>query len=126
MRPVRMANADQFFGSLLLVTALAAVGCGGKSATPVKSPAPDTEAATEKDEAPPEKSGPDCSDGTCIACGDAQCPKGFFCDESTSKPSCQWVPTCTDSVSCSCVERSLSGKCSCTERDGGSYVRCEG
>ncbi|MGE5787640.1 MAG: hypothetical protein ACM3ZE_23810 [Myxococcales bacterium] len=121
-----MGNADWSL-SLFLVAALTVTGCG-KPAAPAKSAAPDTEAVaeTKDDESPPEKSGPNCSDGTCITCGDAECPKGFFCDESTSKPTCQWVPACAESVSCSCVERSLSGNCTCTERDGGSYVRCDG
>ena len=109
-----------------LVVALGLVGCGGKSAAPAKLVEPDTATVAEQEEPPPEKrSGPNCADGTCIACGDAECPKGFFCDESTNKPTCQWVPACAESVSCSCVERALAGNCNCTDRDGGSYVRCD-
>ena len=78
----------------------------------------------EKTEAPKEKAGPDCSDGGCIPCGNTECPRGFYCDESSNIPACQWVPTCTDSVSCGCVKRAVSDSCSCTEHDGGTYVRC--
>lgn len=113
----------QSFLSVLLVSIVAIVGCGGGKPPAAKVTEASEPAANEPAPAK-EDPRPDCSGGTCIVCGDAQCPKGFFCDESSAKPACQWVPTCTDSVSCSCVERALAGKCSCTERDGGTYVRC--
>jgi hypothetical protein len=111
--------------TFLVVLFSTLASCGGAN-QPVKSRpgAPVARVAEESPKAAPKKSGPDCSDGTCIACGDAACPKGFFCDESTSKPTCQWVPTCSQACTCSCVERVLSGECTCTERDGGAYLRC--
>lgn len=115
--------AAQSFSSILFVSMVTLVGCGGSKPPTAKSTEPEQAVAAEPT-ADKEDPHPDCSDGTCIVCGDAQCPKGFFCDESSAKPACQWVPTCTDSVSCSCVERTLAGKCTCTEREGGTYVRC--
>lgn len=111
---------------LSLCLAALAISCGG--AAPRHTPAAATEEApstTETAETPREKARPDCSDGTCIRCGDAECPKGFFCDESGSTPNCQWVPACKEQVSCSCVKETLDPGCSCSERDDGTYVRCE-
>jgi hypothetical protein len=110
--------------SLLVAMVGLLVGCGGAANEPASAPVDRSEKVVERKPKTVEKSGPDCSDGTCIPCGDAECPKGFFCDESTSKPTCQWVPTCSQAASCTCVERALSGKCSCADRDGGAYVRC--
>ncbi|HEY5957905.1 MAG TPA: hypothetical protein VIV60_15185 [Polyangiaceae bacterium] len=108
----------------LLVLALSISGCGGSESKPAQSVA---EAAPDSAPSAPKATkpiGPDCSDGTCIVCGSAQCPKGFFCDESNPKATCQWVPSCTDSVNCACVARSIGSGCQCTERDGAAYVRC--
>src|SRR5262245_31432126 len=33
-----------------------------------------------------------CDDGTCTQCGDAQCPIGWYCDESAKGgPACGWL-----------------------------------
>jgi hypothetical protein len=110
------------FGSLTL----ALTHCGGQPKHPVREAAPREEPTiAESVEATEEKSGPDCKDGSCIRCGDATCPKGFFCDESSGKASCQWVPTCTDAVDCTCVKKTVSESCDCTEREGGVYLRCK-
>lgn len=120
-----MHFGSKLIRSLLVALVALLLGCGGGESKPAKTPVGRSEkVVAEESKDAPTKAGPDCSDGTCIPCGDAQCPKGFFCEESTSKPTCQWVPTCSQAVSCNCVERALSGKCSCTEHDGGAYVRC--
>jgi hypothetical protein len=99
--------------------------CGGSAKNAATSGAERATAADEEKSArAPVKSGPDCSDGTCIVCGEAKCPKGFFCNESTQKPTCQWVAACSDRANCACVEQGLPGKCTCTERDGGAYAKC--
>ncbi len=120
-----MPLGSKLIRSLLVALVGLLLGCGGGENKPAKTPVERSEKVVEKaSKGTPEKTGPDCSDGTCIPCGDAQCPNGFFCDESTSKPTCQWVPTCARAAGCNCVERALSSKCSCTEHDGGAYVRC--
>ncbi|MGC4064223.1 MAG: hypothetical protein QM784_06180 [Polyangiaceae bacterium] len=113
--------------ALLVCLLIAFVGCGGKSSRPAKSDAPEEErtAKVEFVDKAPEPSGPDCSDGSCIRCGDAACPKGFFCDETSNPPACQWVPSCKDDVSCACVKPALKESCKCSERDGATFVRCD-
>ena len=65
-----------------------------------------------------------CADGTCIRCGEGECPLGFFCDESAKGgPACAWLPECAQKPACACVERVLSG--SCEEKDGGVYFTAE-
>lgn len=120
-----MAQGPLLKFSLSLAMLALLVNCAGAEKPRAKATAEPVETTTERKPKPaPKKSGPDCSDGTCIPCGDADCPKGFFCDESTAKPTCQWVPTCPDAATCACVERAFSDQCSCTERDGGAYLRC--
>jgi hypothetical protein len=100
------------------------LSCGAEPKQPAKSRVDRNDKLVDAKPKEANNRGPICGDGTCVRCGDAECPKGFFCDESTSKPNCQWVPTCSAAVSCECVQRALSEQCRCTERDGGAYVRC--
>jgi hypothetical protein len=63
-----------------------------------------------------------CADQSCFKCGEGICPKGFYCDEKAG--GCAWLPECPSDASCSCVKQG-AGDCSCEERSGGIYVRCE-
>jgi hypothetical protein len=111
---------------LFAVALIGLIGCGTKPSRTATAEAPEEErtAKIEFVDKAPAPRGPDCSDGSCTRCGDAACPKGFFCDETSTPPACQWVPSCKEDVSCSCVKSALSDTCKCTERDGGTYVRC--
>ena len=50
-------------------------------------PRPDEEASTRR-------SGIECDDGSCFACGDAVCLNGFYCAVSKSGRGCAWLPSC--------------------------------
>lgn len=64
-----------------------------------------------------------CADQSCFRCGDGICPKGFYCDEKAG--ACAWLPECPSEASCSCVKEGAGDGCSCEERSGGVYARCE-
>jgi hypothetical protein len=67
-----------------------------------------------------------CLDGTCFDCGESFCMLGWYCDESMAGgPGCSFVPECGSESSCGCVESALTSACSCDERNGGVYVRCD-
>jgi hypothetical protein len=67
---------------------------------------------------------PACDDGTCTLCGDAQCPIGWYCDESAKGgPACGWLPECARKPTCACVKKAFAN-CSCEERDGSPHVTC--
>lgn len=76
---------------------------------------------SDSDEAPVAKR-PACDDGTCTLCGEAQCPTGWYCDESAKGgPACGWLPECAKKPTCSCVKKAFPG--GCEERNGGLYVK---
>jgi hypothetical protein len=67
-----------------------------------------------------------CADGTCTPCGAGICPGGFYCDEKApGGAACSWLPECAAKATCSCVTGVLGSGCSCEERDGGVFVRCD-
>jgi hypothetical protein len=123
----------------LFMTALSASlawpACGGSSPEPTTAEHADgaerrssgdrdddtTPSDSDADEpAVPKKAA--CDDGTCTPCGDAQCPVGWYCDESAKGgPACGWLPECAKKPTCACVKRVFSG--SCEERSGGLYVK---
>jgi hypothetical protein len=79
-----------------------------------------TSSTSDADEASVAKK-PACDDGTCTLCGDAQCPIGWYCDESAKGgPACGWLPECAKKPTCSCVKRVFSD---CVEKNGGLYVK---
>ena len=77
--------------------------------------------AGDADEAPVAKKAA-CDDGTCTLCGEAQCPTGWYCDESAKGgPACGWLPECAKKPTCACVKKAFPG--GCEERNGGLYVK---
>jgi hypothetical protein len=122
-----------------LVVSLVAAACGGGStpepATAGSSDSDERQAsgdssddekssssASDSDEAPAAKKKPACDDGTCTLCGDAQCPTGWYCDESAKGgPACGWLPECAKKPTCACVKKVFPG--GCEERNGGLYVK---
>jgi hypothetical protein len=123
-----------------LIVSLGWQACGGSSpeaATADHTDGDDKSATREQDDSSSAESGsgddegegtvaaarrPACDDGTCTPCGDAQCPLGWYCDESAKGgPACGWLPECAKKPTCACVKRVFSG--SCEERGGGLYVK---
>ena len=124
--------------AIALMASLAFAACGGGS-TP-EAVSPDSSDADERrrssdsesdessssshedsDEAPVAKKA-DCDDGTCTPCGEAQCPIGWYCDESAKGgPACGWLPECAKKPTCACVKKAFPG--GCEERNGGLYVK---
>jgi hypothetical protein len=113
------------------------IACGGGTPEPstaerasdekssAKADGDESESASESETeaaAPARKAA--CDDGTCTPCGDAQCPLGWYCDESAKGgPSCGWLPECAKKPTCACVKKVYSG--SCEERAGGVFVKHE-
>jgi len=124
---------------MLLSILVTSVACGG-SAPP--SGAPDAEQSAEKndvdstgdqaasdsngagDSRTVEREAPKCDDGTCTPCGDALCPRGWYCDESApGGAACGWLPECAQKASCSCVKKAFKG-CACEEESGSAHLTC--
>ena len=120
-----------------LIISVAAVACGGGSTPePATADSSDSDergasrdsdddepssAASSDDDAAPVAKKPACDDGTCTLCGDAQCPTGWYCDESAKGgPACGWLPECAKKPTCACVKRVFSD---CEEKNGGLYVK---
>jgi hypothetical protein len=120
-----------------LIVLFAWPACGGSTAEPKSADQADetepTSSGERDDDSAPSESGgdartvaskPACDDGTCTLCGDAQCPIGWYCDESAKGgPACGWLPECAKKPTCACVKKAFSG-CSCEERDGSPHVTC--
>ena len=112
--------------ALAITLALFATACG--SSTPAAKPAP----PTTRDESPSEANDsaqrdvkpPNCTDGTCFRCGQGICLPGFYCDESTANANCQWLAPCAKNPNCGCLQASLGSGCTCSERNGGLFVKC--
>jgi hypothetical protein len=118
-----------------LLAGLSVGACGGSAPAPKEAEHAAEEESTssgERDESAASETGDSgdapaakratCDDGTCTACGDAQCPVGWYCDESAKGgPSCGWLPECARKPTCACVKRVFSG--SCEERNGGLYLK---
>jgi hypothetical protein len=118
-----------------LSVSLAWPACGGSSPEPTTAEHGDTREQQSRNERDDEPSSADsdadeptiakkpaCDDGTCTLCGDAQCPTGWYCDESAKGgPACGWLPECAKKPTCACVKHAFSG--GCEERNGGLYVK---
>ena len=99
--------------------------CGG-SAPEAKTAGQSHDTDTADYEADAAASDSYCLDGTCFDCGESFCMLGWYCDEEVAGgPACSFVPECGSESNCDCVESALASSCSCTERNGGVYVRCE-
>jgi hypothetical protein len=118
----------------LLASSLLALGlwgCGGGSTGESKTAGDSSHSSSDDgggwgdgdgDESGP--SGPDCSDGTCFACGDGICPSGAYCDQGAEGgAACAWLPECSGTPSCGCITGVLSG-CTCEDSSGGPVVSC--
>ena len=119
-----------------LIVSLVATACGGGStpepATAESSDGDESRASRDSnddepsssaadDDAAPVAKKPACDDGTCTLCGDAQCPTGWYCDESAKGgPACGWLPECAKKPTCACAKRVFSD---CEEKNGGLYVK---
>jgi hypothetical protein len=118
------------------------IRCGSSAAPEAKAPDSDNESAdaegspADSDEEEEEEAGADgsaeepaaradpCADGSCFACGTGFCPPGFYCDESAQGgPGCAWLPACAPKMTCSCIEREVSG-CACSESGGAPHLTC--
>jgi len=115
-----------FAWATILVSALALVsGCQG--GTPDAKTGGKSRTGATKDHRS-QRSADDgyCVDGTCFDCGDGFCMLGWYCDQNMpGGPGCSFVPECGSESNCSCVESALDSACTCEERNGGAYVRCE-
>lgn len=110
---------------VLLVLVASSLGCGGSKPNQARPVTSESSRAEPEEESPSESTrGPSCSDGTCFACGQGLCLPGFFCDESSAQPNCQWMAKCGRSAHCACVSELLGSSCKCSERSGGIYVKC--
>jgi hypothetical protein len=121
----------KLFRTLLALVAFAS--CGGGS-PPAESPKPHagTDAKPKEpsadDEPGTRRSGVQCDDGSCFACGEAVCLRGFYCAVGRSGRGCAWVPSCPGTPSCACLSAALREEpsCACEEKEGGVYVVCDG
>jgi hypothetical protein len=107
--------------------------CGG-STPPPEPPKHEPAEAKGKAESRPEedtsarRSGVECDDGSCFACGDAVCLSGFYCAIGKSGRGCAWLPSCPGKPTCACIAPTLREEpsCSCQEKEGGVFVTCDG
>jgi hypothetical protein len=124
--------------AIALVVSFVGPACAGGTAEPRTADEAESEGRTSSsdeqgdDSSSDEKeadegkvaSKPACDDGTCTLCGDAQCPTGWYCDESAKGgPACGWLPECAKKPTCACVKKAYQG-CSCEERAGSPHVTC--
>jgi hypothetical protein len=118
--------------STLLLVLVAACGGGGGATGPNGTRAADGDDArdgndrrsgdgTSEDES--EVATDPCADQSCFRCGDGICPKGFYCDEKAG--ACSWLPECAGEASCGCVKQGTGDSCTCEEKSGGVYARCD-
>lgn len=111
-----------------LVVSCGGGGGGGANGKPVaggdEAHDRDNPAKTDEDSADESETASDpCADQSCFRCGDGICPKGFYCDEKAG--ACSWLPECASEASCSCVKQGAGDSCTCEEKSGGVYARCE-
>ncbi len=116
-----------------IVAVFLLAACGGS--TPPPEP-PKHEPAEAKRKAEPRseedtsapRSGVECDDGSCFACGDAVCLSGFYCAIGKSGRGCAWLPSCPGKPTCACIAPTLREEpsCSCQEKEGGVFVTCDG
>ncbi len=110
---------------LLFIVTIAAIGCGGSNSVQAKRPRPtQAKAEAEPDNEKTEAPDPKCTDGTCFVCGTGICIAGFYCDESSAQPNCQWLSKCGRTTTCACLTEIFGSNCTCAERSGGIYVKC--
>jgi len=124
---------------MLLFVLATSVACGG-SEPPSRTPDAEQSAEKSSDEGTAEEAtsegdasgdsrtaepaAPKCDDGTCTPCGDALCPRGWYCDESApGGAACGWLPECAQKASCSCVKKAFKG-CACEEASGSAHLTC--
>lgn len=116
--------------------ALALSSCGGSGTSGPGAKGPKDKASktdgngegedAESGEAESTPAASRCADGSCFECGAGLCPKGFYCDEKAGGgPACAWLPECASNTGCACVKAGLGGGCSCEERSGGTFVKCD-
>ena len=116
-----------------IVGALFLAACGG-STPPPEPPKHEPAEAKAKVEPRPEedqsarRSGVECDDGSCFACGDAVWLSGFYCAIGKSGRGCAWLPSCPGKPTCACIAPTLREEpsCSCQEKEGGVFVTCDG
>jgi hypothetical protein len=108
--------------------------CGGSNPpaeTPKSHAAPESRSKVEaraEEEPSSRRSGVECDDGSCFACGDAVCLSGFYCSVGKSGRGCAWLPSCPGKATCACVGAALKDEpsCGCQEKEGGVFVTCDG
>ena len=113
---------------LVVIACSSTLACGGGSSSSGGAESPSSTSSDSSDwsgdTGPAEPTGPDCSDGTCFACGDGICPKGAYCDQDAQGgPACAWLAECAGEPSCGCTTGVLGASCSCEAGDGPS-VSC--
>ncbi len=103
------------------------LACG--SPPPAATPTESASSSTDDDDleaAPPEPEPavPNCSDQSCLECGDGICPNGAYCQVQGTTKSCAWLSECAGKPSCSCVLGILGKGCSCADGPAGPTVEC--
>jgi hypothetical protein len=126
MKKPRSRKAQLSTWVYIALTVVSVPACGS-SAPPAKVAQTETTQLPESTDSSDQEAtpaGPDCGDGTCFKCGQALCLQGFYCDESSSVSTCQWLAKCGKAASCSCIQQTLGAGCTCGERKGGTFVKC--
>jgi hypothetical protein len=111
-----------------LLTLVALVSCGGPASTgPSARSAGEDPADTTASTDPSGPRLPNCEDGSCFACGDTVCLKGYYCETLGNVSGCAWNAPCANKASCNCLtsQPSHDSSCSCEERDGHAFVSCQ-
>ena len=132
---VRCAVLLSPLASLVGVAAISLwlVGCGGSSEPAARAPREAREVRELPREAPRVSAAPRapkaravCDDGSCFSCGDAVCFSGYYCAANLAGHGCEWLPSCAERATCSCLRALLGDECACEERASGTFVTCDG
>ena len=126
--PVSGRGMHRLVHKPLLLALVALVSCGGPASSgPNARSAGDDPADTSASTDPSGPRLPSCEDGSCFACGDTVCLKGYYCERLGNVSGCAWNAPCANKASCSCLtsQPSHDSSCSCEERDGNAFVSCQ-
>ncbi|HQB46945.1 MAG TPA: hypothetical protein PLV85_25235, partial [Polyangiaceae bacterium] len=110
---------------LSFLALLLTIGCAGSASSTAGSHATpagvsDSSSDSHRSSGP---SLPSCEDGSCFACGDTVCLRGYYCEKIGATSGCAWNGPCAKRANCACLA-SVAGadsSCSCEERDGHAF-----
>jgi hypothetical protein len=99
------------------------IGCGS-NATQSTAKSPTDDSSDPSSTYGPQL--PDCSDGSCFACGDTVCFPGYHCEAIGNTSGCAWSASCANDATCECLAPELAKdpRCQCEKRDGHAFVIC--